>query len=242
LIQSDPASAGTRCLLLNSTNVPPAKAVLKAAGIGATMLKPARPSRLLDSLAQLHQEIVSSETVLQPAAEESVRPASGSLKEHNGNGNSNSSIRIPHGYSDNSHEGCSHGATKLPKGGHTGPRPKLLLAEDNPINQKVTLLQLRQLGYEADVASNGNEVLRAIERKPYDIILMDCQMPELDGYEASGRLRDKFSPEDIHIIALTANAMSGDRERCLAAGMNDYVTKPVRAQDLGAALTRWRKS
>ncbi|RYD37847.1 MAG: PAS domain S-box protein [Verrucomicrobiaceae bacterium] len=122
------------------------------------------------------------------------------------------------------------------------PQPKLLLAEDNAVNQKVALLQLRKLGYAADAVANGVEVLAAVEQIPYDVILMDCQMPELDGYEASHRLRQKYPDSNLYIIALTASAMVGDRERCLAAGMNDYLTKPLRAGDLENALERWRKA
>ena len=115
---------------------------------------------------------------------------------------------------------------------------RILIAEDNGVNRKVALGQLRQLGYRADCVANGAEVLDALSRLPYDIILMDCQMPEIDGYEATRRIREMKLP--VHIIAMTANAMEGDREQCLAAGMNDYVPKPVRPGELNAALERWR--
>jgi two-component system sensor histidine kinase/response regulator len=121
----------------------------------------------------------------------------------------------------------------------------LLVAEDNPVNQKVTLLQLRNLGYTADLATNGVEVLTALRRKPYALILMDAQMPEMDGFEATRQIRaaqaagDPAIPSDLRIVALTANAMSGDREVCLAAGMDDYLAKPVRAEALRQVLTRY---
>jgi CheY-like chemotaxis protein len=113
---------------------------------------------------------------------------------------------------------------------------RILLAEDNPVNQKVALRQLQKLGYQVDVVGNGQEVLDAMQRHEYPVMLMDCQMPEMDGYEATRRLRTEGS--NVWIIAMTANAMQGDREICLAAGMDDYVTKPVRVTDLEAALTR----
>ena len=133
-----------------------------------------------------------------------------------------------------------------------GPLPirniRILLAEDNTINQKVALGQLAELGYTADVVANGMEVIKALEQIPYDVVLMDCQMPEMDGYESSEviRQRELKRPETIksksrvHIIAMTANAMQGDRERCLSRGMDDYITKPVEVEDLKAALDRWK--
>ncbi len=117
---------------------------------------------------------------------------------------------------------------------------RLLLAEDVVVNQKVALLILKQLGYEADVANNGLEVLEALHRQPYDVVLMDLQMPEMDGMEASQAIQETWSPEARpHIIALTANAMQGDREKCLEAGMQDYVSKPIRSEELKAALERY---
>ncbi len=120
----------------------------------------------------------------------------------------------------------------------------LLVAEDNPVNQKVTILQLRNLGYAADVVENGLEVLAAFQRKSYPLILMDAQMPEMGGLEATRRIRaaqaagDPAFPQDLCIIAMTANAMTGDRELCLTAGMDDYLAKPVRAEALRQMLAR----
>jgi two-component system sensor histidine kinase/response regulator len=104
------------------------------------------------------------------------------------------------------------------------------------------------LRYRADAVANGREVLAALQSIPYDIILMDCQMPEMDGYEAAQAIRQLEARSDppcswrppVHIIALTANAMPGEREKCLAAGMDDYLTKPIRPAELRAALERWR--
>ncbi|HET9207769.1 MAG TPA: response regulator, partial [Burkholderiaceae bacterium] len=116
---------------------------------------------------------------------------------------------------------------------------RILLAEDNVVNQKLALRLLSQMGYRADVASNGIEAIESIERQPYDVVLMDVQMPEMDGLEASRRITAKFKPgERPRIVAMTANAMQGDREECLAAGMDDYVTKPIRVDVLIEALTQ----
>jgi signal transduction histidine kinase/CheY-like chemotaxis protein len=114
---------------------------------------------------------------------------------------------------------------------------RILLAEDNAINQKVAQLLLGRLGYRADVAANGLEVLQAVAMRPYDLILMDVQMPEMDGLEATRRLRAQGSPRP-RIVAMTANVMPEDRAMCLAAGMDDFIAKPVRVEDLVGVLER----
>ena len=120
-----------------------------------------------------------------------------------------------------------------------GAKPRVLLAEDNVINQKVAVLLLQKLGYRADVAANGHEAIDAVRRVAYQAVLMDCQMPACDGYEATAGIRRLPAPQNrVPIIAMTANAMQGDRERCLASGMDDYVAKPVKPDSLEAALTR----
>jgi signal transduction histidine kinase/DNA-binding response OmpR family regulator/HPt (histidine-containing phosphotransfer) domain-containing protein len=116
---------------------------------------------------------------------------------------------------------------------------RILLTEDNTVNQKVALLLLKQLGYQADVASNGLQALEALRRQPYDVVFMDMQMPEMDGLTATRHICQEWS-EDTRprIIAMTANAMQGDREECLEAGMDDYVSKPIRVEALIQALRK----
>jgi signal transduction histidine kinase/CheY-like chemotaxis protein/HPt (histidine-containing phosphotransfer) domain-containing protein len=120
------------------------------------------------------------------------------------------------------------------------PRPRLLVAEDNTVNQKVMSAMLARLGYRADVAANGVEALDAVARIRYGAVLMDCQMPEMDGYAATAEIRRREQGSShLPIIALTAGAMAGDRERCLASGMDDYISKPVELEHLAAVLGRW---
>lgn len=116
---------------------------------------------------------------------------------------------------------------------------RILLAEDNPINQKVALAMLKHLGYRADVAVNGKDILKCLERKSYDVILMDIQMPEMDGLQATRSIRSSLPAEkQPMIIAMTAYSLRGDRERCLDAGMDGYISKPVKMEELKAALER----
>ena len=209
-IRADPAIAGVRLIALTPLGHALAGKDLQAAGIDASLNKPVRQSHLFDRLVSV---IDRSAKVDGPAA----RPG------------------------DAPQPMLSDGVRARLAG------TRLLLAEDNAVNQKVGLAILKRLGCSADAAGNGLEVLEALQRFPYGIIFMDGQMPELDGYETTRlirkRERDTMRPcpwkAPVHIVALTANAMLGDREKCLAVGMDDYVSKPVRLADIQAALERW---
>ena len=127
--------------------------------------------------------------------------------------------------------------TGSPSNYQTSGSIRILLAEDNTINQQVALLLLKKLGYRADVVSNGKEVLDALEQADYDLILMDVEMPEMDGLSATQAIRTKYPhTQRPWIVAVTAYSMLGDRERCLENGMNDYISKPIRIKELEDAL------
>ncbi len=130
-------------------------------------------------------------------------------------------------------------AEEAPGGKQKHRQPRVLLAEDNLVNQKVATRLLERLGCSAEVAANGREAAEALERSDYDLVLMDCQMPEMDGFEAAARIRSMEGRGRTPIIAMTASGMEGDRERCIAAGMNDYIAKPVSRRALGQVLKKW---
>ncbi|OIR03975.1 signal transduction histidine-protein kinase BarA [mine drainage metagenome] len=209
-IKGDPAIAGVKVIALASLGHALTEDEMRSAGIDAVLHKPVKQSPLFNCLSNVIHSTASTQA-----------------------------------------DAGSPGATT-----HLEPSPvvrrklaesRVLLAEDNAVNLKVALGWLKKLGCVADTAVNGIEAVEAIQRVSYSLILMDCQMPEMDGFEATrlirARERDSGSAcpwsAPVYIIALTASAMQGDREKCLAVGMNDYVTKPIRMRELQAALERW---
>jgi CheY-like chemotaxis protein len=117
---------------------------------------------------------------------------------------------------------------------------RILLTDDNPVNLKVGQAYLQKMGYRPDLANNGLEAVQAVERQPFDLIFLDVQMPEMDGLEAAREICRRWGPDERpRLVAMTASALAGDKEKCLAAGMDDYVSKPVRLPELQAVLLRW---
>ncbi|RCJ35084.1 ATPase [Nostoc punctiforme NIES-2108] len=208
-IKANSAIAGLPLIMLTSTNQRDEIQRSLKIGFAAYLVKPVKPSRLLDTIM----------TILGTHPEEESEVKIPDLKLKNPENNRNY-------YSPKSH--------KL----------RILLAEDNLVNQKVALKQLQRLGYSADVAGNGQEVLQLLEKIPYDLILMDCQMPVLDGLETTKeihRWQESYFASGYRpvVIAMTANAMREDQQMCLDAGMDDYLSKPVIKEDLAATLERW---
>ena len=209
-IKTDPTIAKTPLIVLTSLGQSLTTADLNDIGIEAYLVKPVRQSRLRECMTKVLGN-AGSENI----ASERVVPAST----------------------------LNFSEPNLPV-----EKARILLAEDNRVNQKVALAQLRNLGYNANAVANGLEVLEAMQRISYDIVLMDCQMPEMDGYQATQALRrQEQSLEEpcpwrvpVYVIAMTANAMEGEREKCLAMGMDDYLSKPVRTGELQTALERWK--
>jgi two-component system sensor histidine kinase/response regulator len=211
-IKADAPIAGTRLAILTSLGQAYGTQELKLADIDTYLVKPVKQSRLFDCLANTMGKAVVCDTA---------------------------------GKSDLSASPADSSQVEPPR-----EKARILLAEDNQTNQRVAEGLLRKLGYRADIVANGQAALEALQLIPYDIILMDCQMPEMDGYDATRaiRMRERSSDQGphwkcpVHIIAITANAMQGDREKCLAAGMDDYLSKPIRLQELQAVLERWKPS
>jgi two-component system sensor histidine kinase/response regulator len=187
----------------------------KEAGIAAYLTKPVRQGQLFECLSRvMNQQSDSSEAGELVAGQKEGMAVAPLLTRHN-----------------------------LEERGVLGTTSKLiLLAEDNIVNQKIAVRQLQKLGYRADAVANGREALEALERIAYDLVLMDCQMPEMDGYEATAEIRCRELEEGNHhipIVAMTANALEGDREKCISIGMDDYISKPVRSQALAEVLEKF---
>ncbi len=134
--------------------------------------------------------------------------------------------------------------TKTDASFEENPEPKslrLLVAEDNPSNQKVLMVMLKRMGYKPDAVADGREVIQALERQDYDLVLMDIRMPEMDGITATREIRKIWPENGPKIVAITAYALEGDREKCLEAGMDDYISKPVQKKTLEAVLMKYQR-
>ncbi|MEH2251060.1 response regulator [Nostoc sp.] len=225
-IKANSAIAGLPLIMLTSTNQRDEIQRALKIGFAAYLVKPVKPSRLLDTIMTiLGTQLEQKETGVRSQNSEVT---SQELKLKNYENNSNSNYHSPD--------------SRLLAPG--SPKLRILLAEDNLVNQKVALKQLQRLGYSADVAGNGKEVLQLLEKIPYDLILMDCQMPVLDGLETTKEIHrwqeSSFaSSRRPVVIAMTANAMKEDQQMCLDAGMDDYLSKPVIKEKLAAALEHW---
>jgi CheY-like chemotaxis protein len=209
-IKSEPAIADARLVLMSPTDYHADPEQLNETGLIACLAKPVKQSQLFTCLVSIMAGVVPPLT---------------------------------------DYEAESHGADAGRRLRLVGERlltedlrggARILIAEDQLVNQKVLLYQLQELGYSADAVSNGWQVLEVLEGGAYDLILMDCQMPELDGYETTAEVRRREGPlGHTPIIAVTAHAFESDREKCLSAGMDDYISKPVNPQTLKTILERW---
>jgi CheY-like chemotaxis protein len=208
-IRRDRALADTQLILLTAFDERGQGEQALQAGFGAYLIKPVKRSHLLHAITTM----ASKEAQVSTDASTSKRAAGSSDK------------------------------ARLPRAEAIEAGRLILLAEDNPANQKLALTQLEKLGYVADVVMNGREAVEAVERSDgnYALILMDVQMPEMDGFTATKAIRKAESTTGRHIpiVAMTANAMQGDRESCIAAGMDDYISKPVNRDKLREMLERW---
>ncbi|MBW4582694.1 MAG: PAS domain S-box protein [Tildeniella nuda ZEHNDER 1965/U140] len=227
-IKADPLLAKTKLMMMTSLNHRGSGSQLLERGFAAYLVKPVKQSRLMDCIMKtlMDDPLFAASIQALPTNERSSSKLENQALES-----------IVH----------SDSAAIVPPNGAAPVPPsalKLLLVEDNAVNQRVTLSQLKYLGYTADVASNGEIALKMMTQTTYDIVLMDCQMPGLDGYDTTREIRRlEGQPLDERqqtiIIALTANAMKEDRENCIAAGMDDYLSKPLLKEALAAKLTDW---
>jgi two-component system sensor histidine kinase/response regulator len=218
-IKADPALTPTRLIIMSSLGQRHDCATLQAAGVVRCLTKPVKQLQLFDCvlsvMADHLQAVVANRGCGGRRAADAAERESGRLQ--------------PRAAIDD-----AAGTAR------SRPRGRVLLAEDNPVNQRVALHQLARLGYAADAVGNGQEAIAALAQVPYDLVLMDCQMPDMDGYQATRviRTRDHNGPR-IPIIAMTASALDGEMQKCLDAGMDAYLSKPVKMDDLRTLLARW---
>jgi len=212
-IKADPVISGTRLIALTPLGHARADKEMLGAGIDASLSKPVKQSRLFDCLVTVIGNAEAASLWAPKPGAAALPPLSDALR------------------------------AELASS-------RILLAEDNAVNQKVALALLKKLGCTADAVADGIEVIEALQRIPYALILMDCHMPQMDGLEATRLIRKRERDtgtacpwkSPVRIIALTASAMQGDREKCIAVGMDDYISKPVRLREIQAALERWQAS
>ena len=227
-IKADPLLASTKLIMMTSLNHGRSSSQILAQGFSAYLVKPVKQSRLIDCILNILTADPSLRSPLAPAPSD-AEPLD---------------CRFDAGSFDAGSLGVGETgrSTDLtPDNLHPAKTLTLLLVEDNVVNQRVTLSQLKHLGYTADVASDGEVALQMMTQTTYDLVLMDCQMPGLDGYSTTRVIRhlEEGQQQQVIIIALTANAMKADRDECLAAGMDDYLSKPLRKDVLAAKLTHW---
>ncbi len=214
LIRAEPALESMRLLILSSVGMKDASAA--EAGIDALLTKPVRRSLLFDSIASVM--------------------AGDSMEPEGLGGNPEGFSRPAPDYADLP----TVAASSAPEEEGGDGRVDILVAEDNAVNQMVAVLNLEKRGYRVHVAGDGHEAIELLARTPYAAVLMDCQMPKMDGYEATAAIRRREGTgRHIPIIAMTAHAMKGDRDKCIVAGMDDYLSKPLRADALDVVLARW---
>jgi PAS domain S-box-containing protein len=232
-IRSDPRLQTAQIVILTSLSHHADEANIRSLGIDAYLTKPVKQSRLFDALVTVLSQVDTPAAGPGRASRPSKAAAQAGATEAAAAPPAGAASSVP-----------ARPASSVPVRTIPVARPsrglRVLVAEDNAINQKVALHQLKKLGHSADAVSSGGEVLAALEHAPYDLILMDCQMPEMDGYEATRHIRQRerarpASPRQ-YIVALTAHTLDGDRQKCLDAGMDGYLSKPVRIEDLAHVL------
>lgn len=226
-IKNDPTIAATRLVLMPSFSRRGHGEEARAAGVAAYLTKPVRQSHLFECLTIVVGDIEQSTSETPSVKSRFITRHTLKKKDQSRDGIANQNGHAPAAFENAQDQ--THGS--------------ILIAEDNEVNQKVVRRQMEELGFSAHVVSNGRIALEALAERSYDLVLMDCQMPEMDGYEATAEIRRREgTSRRTPIVAMTAHAMRGDRERCLEAGMDDYLPKPVRIKELQETLLRWQPS